>query len=104
MRKGGQRPPFFFGRALDCRLSSTDKLVTMIRLLFWVALIAAAFWLWRKFNASQQPPAEPKLDAPLKMVRCAHCGVHLPDDRALQQGSEWYCSQAHLQQGPGRSA
>jgi uncharacterized protein len=36
------------------------------------------------------------------MVRCAHCGVHLPNDRALQQGNEWYCSQAHLQQGPGR--
>ena len=82
--------------------SSTDKLDTMVRLLFWIALIAAAFWLWRKFKASQQSHPEAKLDAPLKMVRCAHCGVHLPNDRALQQGNEWYCSQAHLQQGPGR--
>ncbi|WP_323830674.1 PP0621 family protein [Pseudomonas sichuanensis] len=74
----------------------------MVRLLFWIALIAAAFWLWRKFKTSQQSPAEPRLDDPLRMVRCAHCGVHLPDDRALQQGKEWYCSQQHLQQGPGR--
>lgn len=74
----------------------------MVRLLFWIVLIAAAFWLWRKFKVSQQSRPETKLDAPLKMVRCAHCGVHLPTDRALPQGNEWYCSQAHLQQGPGR--
>ena len=83
--------------------SSINKLDTMVRLLFWIALIAAAFWLWRKFKASQQSHPEAKLDAPLQMVRCAHCGVHLPNDRALQQGNEWYCSQAHLQQGPGQS-
>jgi uncharacterized protein len=72
----------------------------MVRLLFWIALIAAAFWLWRKFKANDAaPPARP--EDPLKMVRCAHCGLHLPNDRALQQGKEWYCSQAHLQQGPG---
>jgi uncharacterized protein len=28
----------------------------MVRLLFWIALIAAAFWLWRKFKTSQQSP------------------------------------------------
>jgi len=72
----------------------------MVRLLFWIALIAAAFWLWRKFKTSQQSPAEPRLQDPLKMVRCAHCGVHLPNDRALSRGQEWYCSQQHLEQGP----
>jgi uncharacterized protein len=34
------------------------------------------------------------------MVRCAHCGVHLPQDRALSSRQEWYCTQAHLEQGP----
>nr|WP_314487822.1 PP0621 family protein [uncultured Pseudomonas sp.] len=72
----------------------------MIRLLFWIALIAIAFWLWRKFKISQQPNRQASLDDPLRMVRCAHCGVHLPDDRALQRGSHWYCSQHHLEQGP----
>ncbi|MDD0974251.1 PP0621 family protein [Pseudomonas fontis] len=71
----------------------------MVRLLFWIALIAAAFWLWRKFKASNAAPTN-TLDDPLKMVRCAHCGVHLPNDRALHRGNEWYCSSAHLQQGP----
>jgi uncharacterized protein len=73
----------------------------MVRLLFWIALIAAAFWLWRKFKASNATKPDNSLEDPLKMVRCAHCGVHLPSDRALHRGAQWYCSQAHLEQGPG---
>ena len=72
----------------------------MVRLLFWIAVIAAAVWFWRKFKspaAKQQRSAEP--DAAL-MVRCAHCGVHLPQDRALSSRQAWYCIQAHLEQGP----
>ena len=74
----------------------------MVRLLFWIALIAAAVWFWRKFKRPVAAPRSPNEPATTPMVRCAHCGVHLPNDRALQQGDEWYCSQAHLQQGPGR--
>jgi uncharacterized protein len=33
-------------------------------------------------------------------VRCAHCGVHVPQSQALSQDQRWYCSQAHLEQGP----
>ena len=72
----------------------------MVRLLFWIALIAAAFWLWRKFKVSQQSHSEPKLDAPLKMVRCAHCGVHLPRGDAVPGGAHMYCSTAHRDRGP----
>ncbi|MPQ71323.1 MULTISPECIES: PP0621 family protein [unclassified Pseudomonas] len=73
----------------------------MVRLLFWIALIAAAVWFWRKFNRPTAPnrPADTLEAAP--MVRCAHCGVHLPRDRALSLQQDWYCSQAHLEQGPG---
>ncbi|WP_434703943.1 hypothetical protein J3P85_24940 [Pseudomonas sp. Z1-12] len=73
----------------------------MLRLLFWIALIATAVWFWRKFKgASSAPNAPREHDAP-PMVRCAHCGVHLPRDRALVLEQQWYCSQAHLEQGPG---
>ncbi len=67
----------------------------MLRLLFWIALIAMAYWLWRRF---QQPAtraetaAEPETTP---MVRCAHCGVHLPKDSALTAGEQWYCSPEH---------
>ncbi|MCF4996537.1 hypothetical protein GIW69_13260 [Pseudomonas syringae] len=75
----------------------------MLRLLFWIALIAAAFWLWRKFKAPAAPSQPSRDQDAAPMVRCAHCGVHLPRDRALNLQKQWYCSQAHLEQGPGSS-
>ena len=71
----------------------------MVRLLFWIAVIAAAVWFWRKFKSPAAKQQRPAPDAAL-MVRCAHCGVHLPQDRALSSRQAWYCTQAHLEQGP----
>ena len=67
----------------------------MLRLLFWIALIALAFWLWRRFQqptSRAETAAEPKTTP---MVRCAHCGVHLPKGSALTTGEQWYCSPEH---------
>ena len=67
----------------------------MLRLLFWIALIALAFWLWRRF---QQPTSRAETAAEPEstpMVRCAHCGVHLPKGSALATGEQWYCSPEH---------
>jgi len=70
----------------------------LFRLLFWIALIAAAVWLWRRLSRptraapQQENPAHP-------MVRCAHCGIHVPREDALTQDNRWYCSRAHLEQG-----
>lgn len=75
----------------------------MLRLLFWIALIFAAIWLWRKFKGPASSTRPPREQDAAPMVRCAHCGVHLPRDRALGNQQQWYCSQAHLEQGPGAS-
>ncbi|WP_339451796.1 PP0621 family protein [Pseudomonas sp. EA_5y_Pfl2_R50] len=75
----------------------------MLRLLFWIAVIFAAVWLWRKFKAPSASTRPPREQDAAPMVRCAHCGVHLPRDRALSVQQQWYCSQAHLEQGPGSS-
>ena len=67
----------------------------MLRLLFWIALIAFAFWLWRHFQqptSRAETAAEPEATP---MVRCAHCGVHLPKGSALATGEQWYCSPEH---------
>ena len=67
----------------------------MLRLLFWIALIAFAFWLWRRFQqptSRAETAAEPETTP---MVRCAHCGVHLPKGSALATGEQWYCSPEH---------
>ncbi|WP_296217649.1 PP0621 family protein [Pseudomonas sp. UBA2684] len=70
----------------------------LLRLLFWIAVIVAAFWLWRRFTRPARRPKDTP-ENPTPMVRCAHCGVHVPRAHALTQDERWYCSQAHLEQG-----
>lgn len=69
----------------------------LFRLLFWIILIAAAFWLWRRLTSKPKTPDQPQ-QTTVPMVRCAECGVHLPREQALQSHDQWYCSQAHLEQ------
>lgn len=71
----------------------------LFRLIILIALVATVFWLWRKLT--RKAPAKPDEPAP-PMVRCARCGVHVPQKQALQADQQWYCSQAHLEQGSGK--
>ncbi|GLK90718.1 PP0621 family protein [Pseudomonas turukhanskensis] len=73
----------------------------MGRLLIWIGLIVVVYWLWRR--AQRPAPAKPSIGEAQPMVRCAHCGVHTPRATALSQDSQWFCSQAHLQQGASPS-
>jgi uncharacterized protein len=70
----------------------------LFRLLILIAIVAAGFWLWRRFI---RPPkrADNLGRKPAPMVRCAQCGVHVPRENALNQDEHWYCSRAHLEQG-----
>ena len=52
----------------------------------------------RKEGRPLPPSAKP--GAPLEMVECAHCGLHLPAADALADGSRLYCSDAHRRLGP----
>ncbi|HYQ39981.1 MAG TPA: PP0621 family protein [Pseudomonas sp.] len=70
----------------------------MARLLTLIALFALVWWLWRKLTrpaANRRPPAAPAAEP---MVRCAHCGTHVPRREALAHDNRWYCSRAHLEQ------
>ena len=69
----------------------------LFRLLFWIILIAAAFWLWRRLTSKPKTTGKAQ-QTTVMMVRCAHCGVHLPREQALQNHDRWYCSQGHLEQ------
>ena len=73
----------------------------LFRLLFWIAIIAGAFWLWRRISRSTaaRPDAQNTPTQAAPMVRCQHCGVHVPRNRALTTGEQWFCSQVHLEQG-----
>ena len=64
-------------------------------------VIGAVFWLWRHNRRQDIREAQAQQQAsrvPQAMVRCAHCGVHLARQDALQQRGQWYCGQEHAQQ------
>lgn len=69
-------------------------------LLIFLAVLLVA-WGWRAFRTSLQQSAQRKNnEAPpaVAMVRCAHCGVHMPSTDALTGDKGVYCSTAHLHQ------
>lgn len=60
-----------------------------------------AWWLWRKDQAGQRPPAPPPARPAERMVACAHCGVHLPQGEALTDGDRHFCCEEHRRAAGG---
>ena len=80
------------------------------KLLFWIVIIIAVLCVARiaaRMAAGatrarfprRPPPAQPGGGAEA-MVRCAHCGIHLPRSEALLQNGRTWCSADHAQRGP----
>lgn len=75
----------------------------MFRLLFWIALIGLLIWYWKRFkNRAHKAPVRQEAEAPLSMVRCAQCQLHLPQQQAIKAGGHWYCCEAHRTQHQAR--
>ncbi|WP_454696551.1 PP0621 family protein [Achromobacter aegrifaciens] len=84
----------------------------MGKLLFWIVLIILVLFVARlagRMAAARQTGAQdakkaktgPGRPKPLEsMVRCAHCGIHLPRSEALQQDGQIWCSAEHARLGP----
>lgn len=75
-----------------------------MKYLIVLLVVAAAIWLWRRNrreemeDARKQQPPPPPVGAPQAMLRCAHCGLHLPAADAITgPDGEVYCSAAHRQ-------
>lgn len=64
----------------------------MSRLFLLIAIAAVVYLLIRSFrkNAPRQDEAVAE-----DMVRCAHCGVHLPKGESIQAQGLDFCSAAH---------
>jgi len=71
------------------------------------AVVFVAIWIWRKNRREEMrsrppPPAPRAVEAPQAMLRCAHCGLHLPAADAISgPDGAVYCSAAHRQAGSG---
>ncbi|MDM0105312.1 PP0621 family protein [Variovorax sp. J22R24] len=79
-----------------------------MKYLLVLAVVFIAIWIWRKNRREEMqsrppPPAKPPaVGAPQAMVRCAHCGLHLPAADAITGPAGVYCSAAHRQAAGGK--
>ena len=62
--------------------------------LLLLVVILAGLWLWRARRPAPPPRRDPAPSAQ-EMVRCAHCGVHLPQADAVHGRLGHYCCQEH---------
>ncbi|MYN15060.1 hypothetical protein GSY71_18140 [Pusillimonas sp. TS35] len=78
----------------------------MGKVLFWVVLIIGIMLLVRiiahnkaRSAANAAPRPAPKAGPSETMVRCEHCGIHLPRSEAVLIGGHTWCSQEHARLG-----
>jgi len=79
-----------------------------MKYLLVLAVIAIAIWFWRRGRQEEmrsrapKPQAPPAVGPPKAMVRCAHCGLHLPATDAITGPAGIYCSAAHRKAAESR--
>jgi uncharacterized protein len=85
-----------------------------VKYLLVFIVLFIAIWLFRKGQREDEreaarkarpapPAAQPTVGAPQAMLRCAHCGLHLPATDAIAGPSGIYCSAAHRRAAEGAS-
>lgn len=70
-------------------------------MLIKLILLALAAWvvyrLVKNYGRRIKQEDEPKPEAGEDMVRCAHCGVHLPRSESIVSHGESFCTNEHRQ-------
>lgn len=68
------------------------------KLLLLLIAIVLVYWIvasYKRNVQNQQKPRQPQSGAAEDMVRCAHCGVHLPRSESVTSRGEFFCSDEH---------
>ncbi|HEY5993267.1 MAG TPA: PP0621 family protein [Gallionellaceae bacterium] len=88
-----------YGTIQQCSVLQVDGTVLMSRLIFLAAVVAVVYLLLKSYRnrisgAKPSVQAEPPARAE-DMVRCVHCGVHLPRSESIMAGGKFFCSEEH---------
>jgi len=72
-----------------------------VKYLLVLLVVGVGIWvLVKRLRSGGESPGLAERAAPVAMVECAHCGVHLPAADAVSEGSRLYCSEGHRRLGP----
>ena len=66
-----------------------------VALLAVFALLVLFIRSWLRLKSLKPPAGESKSADSEAMVRCAQCGVHVPEKIALKSGEKYYCCDEH---------
>ncbi|MCL7942058.1 HTTM domain-containing protein [Halomonas sp. ATCH28] len=69
----------------------------LIRLIIFAVLFFAGLKLYRMYREWKLDRDDPQQgdDQGNRMVRCSWCQVHLPEEDALRERGDWFCSSDH---------
>ena len=70
----------------------------MGKLIVLALIFALAWWLLKKYSGSITRKQPPQTRVTEDMVRCEHCGVHLPRSESHTSDGKVFCSEDHLNQ------
>ena len=71
----------------------------MGRLLFFLILALLAYLFIKSLGRTRTHDKPPRKPGEQQMVRCAHCGLHLPENEAVSADGVHFCSDAHKRLG-----
>lgn len=71
----------------------------MLKYLLLLVLLLIVWWAWKKRAGDDSGGNDAPPRTPERMVRCAHCGVHLPESDAVVDGDVHFCNEAHRRAG-----
>lgn len=71
-----------------------------LRTLIFLLLIGILFWLLKGWLHKRHDRTANRNDPGGKMLRCAHCGLHVPENEAIRFEQHSYCCEQHRQLGP----
>lgn len=70
----------------------------ILRIIFTLAVIWLVFYVYRRFFKKvprlQQTREE---EITKEIVRCQHCGLHVPKTEAIKRQNAYYCCQDHAE-------
>ena len=69
----------------------------LFRLILLGLVIWLLFRLYQRFIKGRSSQKRETRQINGDMVRCKHCGIHVPEAEAIKKDNDYYCSQAHLE-------
>ena len=71
-----------------------------MKILLVLAALVAIVWIMRTLSRSRQQHVENADNKGQRMLACAHCGLHVPEEEAILDGKHAYCCDQHRDSGP----